>query len=38
MLIETGYPIQKALEEVTNEAFKETLKAKYIKWWLVNYK
>ena len=22
MLIETGYPIQKALEEVTNEAFK----------------
>jgi ankyrin repeat protein len=31
MLLDYGYPIQKALEEVPNEMFKEILKKKYIK-------
>ncbi len=34
MLLDYGYPIQKALEEVPNEKFKELLKNKYIKWML----
>jgi hypothetical protein len=30
MLIDYGYPVQKALEEVPSEAIKEKLKKKYI--------
>ena len=32
MLLDHGYPIQKALGEAPNEAFREILKKKYIKW------
>lgn len=32
MLLDHGYPIQKALEEVPSEVFKKILIQKYIKW------
>lgn len=30
MLLDHGYPLQRALEEVTNEAFKRVLRKKYV--------
>jgi hypothetical protein len=32
MLLDYGYPIQKALEEVPSEVFKQILIKKYIRW------
>jgi hypothetical protein len=30
MLLDHGYPLQKALEEVRNEAFRRVLRKKYV--------
>jgi hypothetical protein len=30
MLLDHGYPLQKALEEANNEAFKRVLRKKYV--------
>ena len=37
MLLDYGYPIQKALEEVPSEVFKQILIKKYIRWWVWSF-